>query len=627
MSTNENTPVQDEQVNTNESVENVEQNHDQEPVAEVTEATIENESETSENQEQKEVVDYNLLSEEEIVDALTKLISENSVQKIRKDVDEIKTAFYKKYRAGIDKAREEFVAEGNEEKDFAYPLLPLEKQLKEIIRTYRENLSAHELNIAEGKKKNLAAKNEIIEKIKELINSEETLNDTFNEFKTLKERWDNVGQVPQENVKALWESYHYTVQQFYDYIKINNELRDLDLKKNLEAKLQLCEKAEDLLLESNIIDAFKKLQKYHEAWREIGPVPHEQRNSIWERFSAATSQINKKHQDYFVGLKEEQKKNLEAKTLLCEQVEAEIEVAKNSHQQWTKASDKIIEIQKTWKTIGFAPKKSNTEIYQRFRAACDKFFESKKEFYQKSKQEHEENMKKKVTLCERAEALMNSEDWKKTTDQLINLQKEWKTVGPVSRKDSDNIWNRFRKACDTFFNRKEEHFANIDSVYEKNLEEKKALIEEIKAFTISDDMQDSLAKLKEFQRRWSEIGFVPMKNKDEIQQLYRESINAHFDSLNLNEDKRNTLKFKNKIEDLMQGGNSDIKIRQEREKHYNRLKKLENDIVVLENNIGFFSNSKNAESLIKDVKVKIDRARRDINDLKKKIRMIDSMNK
>ncbi|MCT4637736.1 MAG: DUF349 domain-containing protein [Bacteroidales bacterium] len=627
MSTNENTPVQDEQVNTNESVENVEQNHDQEPVAEVTEATIENKSETSENEEQKETVDYNLLSEEEIVDALTKLISENSVQKIRKDVDEIKTAFYKKYRAGIDKAREEFVAEGNEEKDFAYPLLPLEKQLKEIIRTYRENLSAHELNIAEGKKKNLAAKNEIIEKIKELINSEETLNDTFNEFKTLKERWDNVGQVPQENVKALWESYHYTVQQFYDYIKINNELRDLDLKKNLEAKLQLCEKAEDLLLESNIIDAFKKLQKYHEAWREIGPVPHEQRNSIWERFSAATSQINKKHQDYFVGLKEEQKKNLEAKTLLCEQVEAEIEVAKNSHQQWTKASDKIIEIQKTWKTIGFAPKKSNTEIYQRFRAACDKFFESKKEFYQKSKQEHEENMKKKVTLCERAEALMNSEDWKKTTDQLINLQKEWKTVGPVSRKDSDNIWNRFRKACDTFFNRKEEHFANIDSVYEKNLEEKKALIEEIKAFTISDDMQDSLAKLKEFQRRWSEIGFVPMKNKDEIQQLYRESINAHFDSLNLNEDKRNTLKFKNKIEDLMQGGNSDIKIRQEREKHYNRLKKLENDIVVLENNIGFFSNSKNAESLIKDVKVKIDRARRDINDLKKKIRMIDSMNK
>ncbi len=627
MSTNENTPVQDEQVNTNESVENVEQNHDQEPVAEVTEATIENKSETSENEEQKETVDYNLLSEEEIVDALTKLISENSVQKIRKDVDEIKTAFYKKYRAGIDKAREEFVAEGNEEKDFAYPLLPLEKQLKEIIRTYRENLSAHELNIAEGKKKNLAAKNEIIEKIKELINSEETLNDTFNEFKTLKERWDNVGQVPQENVKALWESYHYTVQQFYDYIKINNELRDLDLKKNLEAKLQLCEKAEDLLLESNIIDAFKKLQKYHEAWREIGPVPHEQRNSIWERFSAATSQINKKHQDYFVGLKEEQKKNLEAKTLLCEQVEAEIEVTKNSHQQWTKASDKIIEIQKTWKTIGFAPKKSNTEIYQRFRAACDKFFESKKEFYQKSKQEHEENMKKKVTLCERAEALMNSEDWKKTTDQLINLQKEWKTVGPVSRKDSDNIWNRFRKACDTFFNRKEEHFANIDSVYEKNLEEKKALIEEIKAFTISDDMQDSLAKLKEFQRRWSEIGFVPMKNKDEIQQLYRESINAHFDSLNLNEDKRNTLKFKNKIEDLMQGGNSDIKIRQEREKHYNRLKKLENDIVVLENNIGFFSNSKNAESLIKDVKVKIDRARRDINDLKKKIRMIDSMNK
>jgi hypothetical protein len=627
MSTNENTPVQDEQVNANESVENVEQNHDQEPVAEVTEATIENESETSENQEQKEVVDYNLLSEEEIVDALTKLISENSVQKIRKDVDEIKTAFYKKYRAGIDKAREEFIAEGNEEKDFAYPLLPLEKKLKEIIRSYRENLSAHELNIAEGKKKNLAAKNEIIEKIKELINSEETLNDTFNEFKTLKERWDNVGQVPQESVKALWESYHYTVQQFYDYIKINNELRDLDLKKNLEAKLQLCEKAEDLLLESNIIDAFKKLQKYHEAWREIGPVPHEQRNSIWERFSAATSQINKKHQDYFVGLKEEQKKNLEAKTLLCEQVEAEIEVAKNSHQQWTKASDKIIEIQKTWKTIGFAPKKSNTEIYQRFRAACDKFFESKKEFYQKSKQEHEENMKKKVTLCERAEALMNSEDWKKTTDQLINLQKEWKTVGPVSRKDSDNIWNRFRKACDTFFNRKEEHFANIDSVYEKNLEEKKALIEEIKAFTISDDMQDSLAKLKEFQRRWSEIGFVPMKNKDEIQQLYRESINAHFDSLNLNEDKRNTLKFKNKIEDLMQGGNSDIKIRQEREKHYNRLKKLENDIVVLENNIGFFSNSKNAESLIKDVKVKIDRARRDINDLKKKIRMIDSMNK
>lgn len=624
METINNNPVQDEQFVANNSNENMEQIHDQATASEQeNELVINAESQETEDSEDANTI---ALSEEDLVAKMRELSISDDVEKNRKSVEDIKTAFYKKYKAGLEAAKELFLAEeGADEKDFVYPLHSLEIEFKEALHIFREKLYAIELQKNQEKENNLKKKLAIIEKIKVLINCEETLNDTFNEFNLLREQWNLIGHIPQSETKSIWESYHLIVQQFYDYIKINKELRDLDLKKNLEIKLQLCEKAEDLMLLPNVIDAFKKLQEYHDTWREIGPVPHEQKNGIWDRFSAATSQINKKHQDYFLIIKDEQKKNLDAKTALCEQIDTILEQEINSHQKWTKLSETIIEIQKTWKTIGFAPKKANNEIYNRFRISCDKFFELKKEFYNKSKEEQEVNLKKKVTLCEKAESLKDNQDWKKTTDELIRLQKEWKKIGAVSRKESEPIWNRFRAACDIFFSLKNEHFKDIDSVYEKNLADKIALIKEITEFVFGEKFEENLDTLKAFQRRWAEIGFVPFKQKEEIQNQYREAINKHFDALNIDGEERKMMKFKLRVDDMSQGGNSNAKVRQEREKCIMRLKKLESDIIVLENNIGFFASSKNADSLVKDVRNKIDSAKRDITDLKNKIRMIDEL--
>jgi len=621
---NNNNPVQDEQFVDNNSNENVEQIHDQETANE-QEINLDDQAEALET-ESSEEDNYLTLSEEELVAKMKEVSSSSDLENNKKVVDELKSVFYKKYRAGLDKAREEFLAEeGAEEKDFLYSNLQLEQDFKESLHSFKEKISEIEAQKNLERENNLKIRLDIIEKIKELINSEETLNDTFTEFNQLREQWNAVGQIPQSETKAIWESYHHIVQQFYDYIKINKELRDLDLKKNLEIKTQLCEKTEDLLLLPNIIEAFKKLQQFHDTWREVGPVPHEQKNVIWDRFSAATSQINKKHQDYFLSIKEEQKNNLDAKTALCEQIDAILASDINSHQKWIKGSETILEIQKIWKTIGFAPKKANNEIYNRFRISCDKFFELKKEFYQKSKEEQEINLNKKIALCEKAEALKDSDDWKKTADELIRLQKEWKKVGAVSRKESESIWNRFRAACDIFFNRKNEYFKDIDSVYEENLANKTAIIKEITEFVPGENIDENLAALKVFQRRWSEIGFVPFKQKEEIQQQYRDSINKHFDAMNIASGERKMMKFKSRVEDMSKNPGASGKIRQEREKCVMRLKKLESDITVLENNIGFFASSKNADSLIKDVKKKIENAKKDIADLKNQIRMIDEI--
>jgi len=389
--------------------------------------------------------------------------------------------------------------------------------------------------------------------------------------------------------------------------------------------MHLCEKAEELILETNVVEAFRVLQDLHEQWREIGPVPAEMRVEIWNRFKEATSKINKKHQDHFVDLKNEQKSNLEAKTALCEKAEELSNMEMHSNKDWTARSNELIELQKVWKTIGFAPKKDNAKIYKRFRDACDSFFNRKRDYYGVFKEEQNNNLQLKIDLCIQAEALKESNEWKKTTEELIALQQRWKEIGPIHHKQSEKVWKRFRTACDLFFERKSRHFSEVDSSFGANLQKKQQLIRQIEEFQINEDAEECLTRLKDFQRQWAEIGFVPLKDKDEIHEKYRQAINNKFDSLRIDDSHRHILKFKTKLEEYLEKPNGMQRIRQEREKFITRLKQLESDIVLWENNIGFFARSRNAETMIKDVETKIESSKKNIELLNRKISMIDEL--
>ncbi len=576
-------------------------------------------------EKEQEVIDFSLLSKKDLVDTLKDIVENKPVLVIKNDVELIKIYYYKKHKAEVDQKKKNFLKEGGDIEDFKLEEEPLEQSLKEYLKRYKELKAEYNKKLEEEKHENLRKKYQIIDEIKDLVNRKESINKTFHEFRELQKQWRSIGLVPQQNVKDLWETYHHHVEAFYDYIKINKELRDLDLKKNLESKIELCEKAEELLLEPNIISAFNELQKLHEQWREIGPVPADMRVEIWERFKETTSKINKKHQEYFLNLKKEQKKNLEAKSILCEKAEEISNSIIATHKEWEIKSNEIIELQKVWKTIGFAPKKDNNKIYNRFRAACDSFFNKKREFYQQNREQQNDNLQLKTDLCVQAEALQDSTEWKKTTEELIALQKRWKEIGPVPFKHSDRIWRRFRHACDKFFSHKETYFSEIDNSYEQNLRKKEELIENIENLDTADKVEECLKKLKEFQREWAKIGFVPYKNKDAIQDKYRTAINEKFDGLNVDENRKNILKFKTKLESLKNKPNGIQRISQERDKFASKLKQLENDIVLWENNIGFFTKTKNAESMINAVESKIEDARKRIALLKEKIKLIDEI--
>ncbi len=592
--------------------------------------TPEEKKETSKKQEKrskpsKDKPDYNQFSQVELVNAMRDLLENKDDYYIRNEIEAIKAAFYKQVKDEYEEKKKEFIESGGSEEDFQPAENPYEQDIKDLLKKYRHLRAELGKKLEQEKETNLQVKYDIIEEIKGLINKEESINKTFQEFRDLQQRWRETGLVPQAKMKDLWDTYHFHVENFYDYIKINQELRDLDLKKNLEMKIRLCEQAEELLLEPNIIRAFNALQKLHERWREIGPVPRENKDDIWDRFKASTAKINKKHQEYFENRKAEQRKNLEAKRALCEQVEEIIELDLNTHKEWGEKSKEVINLQKVWRTIGFAPRKDNNKIYDRFRKACDTFFDAKREFYAKNKELQQNNLQMKIDLCMQAEALKDSTDWRKTTQDLINIQKQWKESGPVPRKQSEAIWKRFRAACDHFFNKKSEHFSSIDSEQVENLKLKEQLINDVQSFTPKEDADLNLKALKDFQRRWTEIGHVPIKKKDVVQKNYREAINKLFDDLNLDESKRNLLKFRTKMASFSDSPRGQNKMRFERDKYMNKLKQLEGDLVLLDNNVGFFAKSKNAESLIEDVKRKIEQTKEDIEMLKEKIRVIDEM--
>lgn len=557
----------------------------------------------------------------ELIGLLTEMLETRPVQNLRGDVEAVKIAFYKAGRAEIEAQRAEFINAGGVAEDFKPAENELEAKFKEALIRYREKRDAFVNNSEQEKDKAYAAKLQIIEELKELVNGNETLGQTFSTFRELQQRWKDAGIVPQEKIKDLWETYHHHVENFYNYIKINKELRDLDLKKNYEAKTALAEEAEQLMLDPSATSAFHKLQKLHDQWRETGPVAPEYKDALWDRFKEASRQINKRHQDYFEGIKEEQKQNLTLKTELCEKVEELAQSAFTSHKEWNAASEQIVEIQKVWKTIGFAPKKDNTKIYERFRTACDKFFEAKRAFYTGMKSEIEDNLQAKLDLCVQAEALQESEDWKATTDALIDLQKKWKEIGATSRKHSEQVWKRFRAASDKFFARKAEHFGSQDSQYAENLTKKQEMLEEMRG-RLHEKVDITFDTIKEYQRKWAEIGFVPIKKKEAIQTEYRKVVDGLFDLLRGEERDRHIRNFRDKVSKIQEGGSR--KLNQERERLYNKVRQIEADIQVWENNIGFFSKSKNAEALMKEVQNKIARAKEQIAVMVEKVKMIDN---
>ena len=603
----------------------------EEPVAAETENTGTSEDETGETNEEDEDVedeghpDYSQFSQIELVNTLRELV-ENEDGQDRK-INLIVAAFNLKVKDNIAELKKRFVEEGGNPDEFVAEEDPYENDIRELIKKHRQARFEQAKKMEAEKETNLQKKYAIIEDIKNLLNTEESINKTFQEFRELQRLWYELGPVPQAKMKDLWDTYHFHVENFYDYIKINKELRDLDLKKNLEMKINLCEKAEELLIEPSVIRAFNTLQKFHEQWREIGPVPRDKKDEIWDRFKAVTSAINQKHQEFFEKRKGEQKRNLEAKIALCEKVEEICNMEIDSHRDWDDKSKQLIELQKVWRTIGFAPKRDNNKIYDRFRNACDQFFNKKRDFYSQNKELQNKNMQMKIDLCMEAEALKESADWKKTTQQFIDIQKRWKEIGPVPRKHSDLLWKRFRAACDYFFDRKSEHFSDIDDEQLENLNAKKALITEVENFVPGGDVSDALKILREFQRKWTEIGHVPIREKDEIQNRFRTAINKHFDTLKVDSSKRESINFRSKIANLTENQRGLSKVRQEREKYMIKLKQLENDLTLLDNNIGFFANSKNAQALIADVNQKIADTREKIEMLKEKIRIIDDLDK
>lgn len=566
--------------------------------------------------------DYENLSAEELVETLVKLVESEDINAIKTDIAIIKVAFLKKEKAVKEEKLKLFIEQGGKKEDFDFPDSPLMVKFNDAFNVYKQKRNHLNEILEKEKQENLSKKITILEELKQLIESEEELKKTYDAFKHLQEKWKEIGQVPRTEINNLWQNYNFLVEKFFDKVKINNELKDLDLKKNLEAKVEICEKAEELLIEPSVTRAFQQLQKYHEMWREIGPVPVDKKEEVWERFRSLTEKINERRAEYYEKIKAEQNSNYETKLALCEKAEQATETVISTTKEWLEKTQVLNDMLHVWKTVGPAQKKDNDVVWMRFKTAIDNFFNAKKEFFDKLKEEQINNFNIKLNLCIQAESIKASNNWKKSTEDLIRLQQEWKKIGPVPKKYSDKIWKRFRAACDEFFNNKSSYFSNIDSKEEENLKFKKELIEKVKAYQFGENNNENLQIIKDFQRQWMEIGHVPIKVKNDIQNEFRTAINEHFDRLKINSVEKNTLTFKSRVENLMTSPQSNQMLSKERQFILSRITSLKNDIKLWENNIGFFANSKKADVLKEEFLKKIEKAKQDILIFEAKIKVL-----
>jgi len=567
--------------------------------------------------------DFDTYTRTELVDQLEKAVQDTDINSVKTRIALIKVSYLKKKKEENLQKYEHIMEEGGSKEELeAIQEDELDIKFNEIFNIYKANKARYTEEQEKIKQENHKKKLQILEDLKNLIGSEETLKKTYDEFKILQERWKEIGMVPRTEINNLWQNYHFLVEKFFEKVKLNKELKDLDLKKNLEAKIALCEKTEELLLETSIIKSFKKLQKYHEEWKEIGPVPADKKDEIWERFKNTTDKINDRRREHYSLIEKDQQKNLETKTALCEQA-TEVLVQKNETiKEWQDNTNKINELLNIWKSIGPVPQKYNNDVWTKFKSSLDTFFANKKDFFDKLKEQQFHNYNLKVELCLQAEAVKNNTDWKKTTNELIHLQGEWKKIGPVPKKHSDKIWKRFRAACDEFFSAKSSYFSNIQAHEEENLNKKLDLLKRLKEFPFADNKNSNLDVLKNFQREWTEIGHIPIKEKDRLQNEFRTIVNEHLDRLKISEVEISSLTYKSKIENIMNDPQARRVITREKEFLTGRISKLREDINLWENNIGFLAKSKNAAILKEEFEKKIDKAKNELKVMEAKMKIL-----
>ena len=563
------------------------------------------------------------ITKEEILNKLAELVN-NAAEIARADVETLKQAYYKIRRNEVEEEKAAFLENGGEEKDFVASEDETENKIKDLLSTYKEKRAALLAEEERIKNENYTLKLQLIDKLKALTESSDDFNKLYNDFKEIQQKWKEIKLVPAEYVNDLWKNYQIYSEKFYDLIKINNQFREYDFKKNLEMKTALCETVERLQNEPDVVSAFHQLQKLHQQWREIGPVAKELRDELWARFKTASTAINKRHQEHFEKLKAKEQENLEAKTAICEEIEAIDFSQLKSFKDWENKNKEVIALQEKWKTIGFAPKKHNVKIFERFRAACDAYFNKKSEFYKSLKEGMEKNLELKKALCEKAEALKDSTDWKETTEQLIALQKEWKKVGSVARKHSDSIWKRFITACDYFFEQKNKNVVSQKSVEQQNLAAKKEIIEKIKALDENLPHNEAVATLKEYMAAWNQIGFVPFKDKDKVYKAYHEAVDQQFDRLKVDMNERKMQSFRNNVNSLAEGADNKGRLYSERERLMRTYERMKNELQTYENNIGFLSvSSKGGGGLVKEMERKIEKLKEEMKLIIQKIDTID----
>lgn len=555
---------------------------------------------------------------QEIIERLKAIAESADVLNCKAETESLKVQFYRMRTAEIEAAQQEFVAQGGEVSLFVPTADELEEPFKEAMAQIKAKRNAWIAAQEQEMKANLAKKEALLEKLQTLVEKASQGTPEVNEFKALQTEWKDIKNVPQENVTSLWKKYQLLVEQFYDVLKINHEFREYDFKKNLEIKTRLCESAEALKNEEDVINAFRQLQQLHNEFRETGPVSPELREEIWTRFKTASTIVNRRHQEHFEAKKELEKDNLDKKAAICEQIEAINNSTLTSYQAWNNATEQILQLQAQWKEIGFAPQKMNLKIFERFRAACDEFFKQKSEFFKESKNALTNNLEHKKALCELAEQLMESEEWKATADKLTKIQKEWKEIGPVPQKHSEALWKRFVTACDTFFERRNAANSSQRSVEQENLKQKREVIEALKGIDTTMPADEQTKQISALTAKWNAIGFVPFKEKDKVYKEYKQVLNALYEKLHLDANERRLNNFRNNIG---KGGNS---LQRERDHLIRQYEALKNEIATYENNIGFLSvSNKKGASLVDVMRQKVDKLKQDAQVILQKIHLVE----
>lgn len=554
---------------------------------------------------------------EEVVQRLKEINEKNDLTD-KQEIDSLKQTFYKLQKAKTEAARKAFIDGGGKAEDFIQEAEPAEEEFKTVMNAIKEKRNALAAAQEKEKEENMTKKLGILERMKYLTESQEDTNKIYDEFKKLQQEWNEVGQIPVAKVNELWKTYQLYTEKFYDMVKLNNEFREYDFKKNLEQKTRLCEAAEKLAEEPDVISAFHQLQKLHQEFRAIGPVAKDLREAIWTRFKAASTVVNKRHQQHFEELKEKEQHNLDQKTVICEIVEGMEYDTFTTFADWEEKTQEILALQAKWKTIGYAPQKMNVKIFERFRAACDEFFRRKAAFFKSVKETMAANLEKKKALCEKAEALKDSTNWKETADILTKLQKEWKTIGPVAKKHSDAVWKRFIGACDYFFEQKNKATSSQRTEEVENQAKKEEVIKRMAALEASGTSDEATAEqVRALMKEWNSIGFVPFKEKDRLYKEFHGLVDKLFDRLHMSATEK-------RLSSVRTEGNKESNLYRDRERLVRTYEGLKNDIQTYENNLGFLnSSSKKGNTLVADITRKIERLKKDMELVLNKIKAID----